>query len=140
MDPKKAETQEQAIEKHIDNMESHDTSHEKLDDIANLLDPTQTIITVMDMPKETDEQKYKLITALRKNVRQAQCLIAEIKPDSDAYLAEKKQNLSNKTIELAGEAEGAIDLVTCKNTTEELNAENATLDAKKKINNKKKQC
>ena len=36
MDFKAAETQEQAIEKHIDNMNSHDTSHEKLDNIANL--------------------------------------------------------------------------------------------------------
>ena len=81
MDFKAAETQEQAIEKHIDNMNSHDTSHEKLDDIANLLDPTQTINTVINMPNETGEQKYKLITALRENIRQSHTLIAENKPE-----------------------------------------------------------
>ena len=113
-DPKAAESQEQAIEKHIDNMNSHDTSHEKLDNIANLLDPTQTINTVINMPNETGEQKYKLITALRKNIRQSHSLIAENKPDADAYMAAKKQDISNKTIELAGMAEGSIDLVTQK--------------------------
>ena len=90
MDPKKAETQEQAIEKHIDNMESHDTTHDKLYNIANLLDPTQTINTVINMPNETGEEKYKLITALRKNIRQSHSLIAEHKPEADAYLAAKK--------------------------------------------------
>ena len=138
MEPKAPESQEQAIEKHIDNMNSHDTSHEKLDNIANLLDPTQTINTVNNMPNETGEQKYKLITALRKNIRQSHSLIAENKPDADAYMAAKKHDISNKTIELAGQAEGSIDLVTQKNTIPEINEENKTLDAKKKINNKKK--
>ena len=35
-------------------------------------------------------------------------------------------------------AEGSIDLIACKNTTAEINAENTAMDAKKKINNKKK--
>ena len=39
---------------------------------------------------------------------------------------------------MAGQAEGSIDLVTQKNTIEEINAENAQMDAKRKINNKKK--
>ena len=51
---------------------------------------------------------------------------------------QKKQDISNKTIELAEQAEGSIDLVSCKNTIEEMNSENTAMDAKKNINNKKK--
>ena len=135
MNPTSAETQEQAIEKHIDNMNSHDTTHDQLDTLVNLLDPTQQVNAIKSMPTETAEQKYKFITAARKNVRELQSAIAIHKPDADEYLAAKKQNISMKTISLCEQAEGSVDLLTDKHTIDTLDAENNQLKNKMKINN-----
>ena len=87
------ETQEGALEKHIDNIESHNNTHDQLDNIANLLDPIQITSRVVGMPNETDEQQYKLVTACRKTVRQLQNIIGDNRPGADAYIAEQKQNI-----------------------------------------------
>ena len=135
IDAKSAETQELALDKHIDNMNAHADTHTQLNELLNKLDPTQLANTVASMPNETDEQKYGLVTACRKVVRQLQNVIADNRPGADQYAAEQKQNRHQKTIDLSDLANGSVDGQTQGKTLEDLNKESETIDAKKKIIN-----